>query len=176
MLYRFTYSIRNLTIVYSISPLFLFVFIFNFLNKNFYAYLFLRESVSGEGQRERERNTESKADSRLWAVSTETRVGLKPMNCEIMTQAKVGCLTDWATQVPHISLSFSTLRLKSRYSQAVFLPGAQGFLPSSYRCWKNSVVSVFKTKVPISCWLLVRGCPQILEATLTFLPHGPLHL
>ena len=39
----------------------------------------------GERDRERERKTESEADSRLWAVSAEPNVGLKPTNCEIMT-------------------------------------------------------------------------------------------
>ena len=44
-----------------------------------------------EGQRERdreretERETESEAGSRLWAVSKEPDVGLKPTNCEILT-------------------------------------------------------------------------------------------
>ena len=37
------------------------------------------------GEAEREGDTESEADSRLWAVNTEPDVGLKPMNCEIMT-------------------------------------------------------------------------------------------
>ena len=45
----------------------------------------------GEGQRERERGrqtdrqTESKAGSRLQAVSTESDAGLEPTNREIMT-------------------------------------------------------------------------------------------
>ena len=55
--------------------------------------------MSGEGA-EREGDTESKAGSRLWAVRTEPKVGLEPTNSEIMTWAKVECLTDWATQVP----------------------------------------------------------------------------
>ena len=38
---------------------------------------------AGDGQREGD--TESKAGSRIWAVSTEPEVGLKPTNCEIMT-------------------------------------------------------------------------------------------
>ena len=57
----------------------------------------------GEGaerDREREGDTESKAGSSLQASSTELEVGLKPTNCEIMTWAKVGHLTDWATQAP----------------------------------------------------------------------------
>ena len=37
-----------------------------------------------EGQRE-DGDTESKADSKLWAVSTDPDVGLEPMNCKIMT-------------------------------------------------------------------------------------------
>ena len=49
----------------------------------------------------REGDTESKAGSRLWAVSTEPNVGLKLTSCEIMTWAQVRCLTDWATQAPH---------------------------------------------------------------------------
>ena len=51
-----------------------------------------------EGQRERE--TESEAGSRLWAVSTEPDAGLEPTNRDIMTWAKVGHSSDWATQVP----------------------------------------------------------------------------
>ena len=46
--------------------------------------LFERECVSWGGA-EREGHTESEADSRLRAVSTEPRVGLKPMNREIVT-------------------------------------------------------------------------------------------
>ena len=77
--------------------------------KNFLIFfLFLRErekerdeslSPSGDGA-EREGDTESEIGSRLWAVSTEPDAGLEPMNHEILTWAKVGCLTDWATQVP----------------------------------------------------------------------------
>ena len=47
---------------------------------------------------EREQDTESEAGSRLWAVSTEPDAGLKLTSSDIMTWAKVGCLTDWATQ------------------------------------------------------------------------------
>ena len=66
---------------------------------------FLRESVSGGGVG-REGDTESKAGSRLRAVSTETNAGLEPTNREIMTRAKVRRLTDWATQAPHSKLYF----------------------------------------------------------------------
>ena len=47
----------------------------------------------GEGQKERD-HTESKAGSRLRAVSTELDMGLKPTNYEIMTPAKVRDFTD----------------------------------------------------------------------------------
>ena len=59
-----------------------------------------------ERGREREGDTESEADSRLWAVSTEPDVGLRLMNREIMTWAEFSHLTDWATQVPLESLLF----------------------------------------------------------------------
>ena len=70
-----------------------------------------RESESARarangGGAEREGDAESKAGSRLWAVSTEPKVGLEPTDCEIMTRDEVGCLTDWATQAPHWSSVF----------------------------------------------------------------------
>ena len=63
-------------------------------------FIFKRENASGEGE-EREGETESEAGSWLWAVSTEPDVRLEPTNREIMTCAKVGRLTDWATQALH---------------------------------------------------------------------------
>ena len=45
------------------------------------------------------RGTE-KIPSRLCTVSTEPNAGLEPTNRDIMTWAKVGRLTDWATQGP----------------------------------------------------------------------------
>ena len=55
--------------------------------------------MSGGGA-EREGDTESEAGSRLWAVSTEPDAGLELTNHEIMTWAKIGRSTNWATQVP----------------------------------------------------------------------------
>ena len=52
------------------------------------------------GGAKREGNTESEAGSRLWAGSTEPDLGLISVNREIMTWAKVGRLTNWATQAP----------------------------------------------------------------------------
>ena len=60
-----------------------------------------RETEHEQGRgREREGDTESEAGSRLWAVSPELDTGLEPTDCEIMTWAKVRCLTNWASQVP----------------------------------------------------------------------------
>ena len=50
-----------------------------------------------QGGAEREEDTEPKAGSRLWAVSTEPDVGLELADHEIMTWAEVGGLTNWAT-------------------------------------------------------------------------------
>ena len=58
-----------------------------------------RQNVSGLGA-EREGDTESEADSRLWAVSTEPDVGLELTSCEIMTWAEVRRSTDWTTRAP----------------------------------------------------------------------------
>ena len=52
------------------------------------------------GGAERGGDTEPEAGSRLWAVSTEPDMGLELTDCEIMTWAEVGRLTDWATQAP----------------------------------------------------------------------------
>ena len=46
------------------------------------------------GGAEREGDKESKAGSRLCAVSTEPNAGLELTNCEIMTRAEVERLTD----------------------------------------------------------------------------------
>ena len=66
------------------------------ITKKFFlnVYFWERQSMNGEGE-EKEGDTECEEGSRLWAVSPEPN-----MNCEIMTWAKVGHLTDWATQVP----------------------------------------------------------------------------
>ena len=66
---------------------------FFFLN----IYLFLGECKQGRG---RERGTGDLKQALCWqADSSEPEVGLELMNYEIITWAKVGCSTDWATQV-----------------------------------------------------------------------------
>ena len=56
---------------------------------------------------------EFEAGSRLWAVSTEPDAGLELTNREIMTWAKVGRLTNWATQVPQEFFLFKTYTFKA---------------------------------------------------------------
>ena len=73
--------------------LFLLMFLFYFWDRE-------RETVQG-GERQRERETESEVGTMLWAVSAEPHAGLELMNGEIMTWAKFGRLTNWATQEPH---------------------------------------------------------------------------
>ena len=55
-----------------------------------------------EREREREGDTESKAGSMFWVVSTDPNTGLELTNREDMTWAEVGSLIDWATQVHYI--------------------------------------------------------------------------
>ena len=56
-----------------------------------------RQNTSGGGA-EGEGDKESEAGSGLWAVSTEPNAGLELVNCETVTGAEVGRLTEWATQ------------------------------------------------------------------------------
>ena len=66
-----------------------------------FIYLWDRERQSmSRGGAEREGHTESKAGSRLRAVSKEPNVGFELMDGEIMTWAEVRRLTDWATRAP----------------------------------------------------------------------------
>ena len=58
---------------------------------------------------ERKEDPKSEAGSRLWPVSTEPDTGLKFMNREIMTWAKVRHLTNWVTQVPLKIVSFKNM-------------------------------------------------------------------
>ena len=64
-----------------------------------FIYFWDRESMNRGGSEE-EGDTESETGSRLWAASTEPDAGLELTDCEIMTRAEVGRLTDQATQAP----------------------------------------------------------------------------
>ena len=65
-----------------------------------------RETECEQGWHRERGGTESEAGSRVWAVRAEPNVGLKLTGHEIMTRAEVGRLTDWATQAPHVCLTF----------------------------------------------------------------------
>ena len=67
------------------------------------------------GEIQRGRDTESKADLRLWAVSTEPDVGLELRDCEIMTLTEVRRLTDWATQPPHFKINLKKKEKKDTW-------------------------------------------------------------
>ena len=88
--------------------MFIYMSNFYFINNIFLMFIFERDrhSVSKGWGREREGDTESEAVARLWAVSTEPDVGLRPTNREIMTWAKVGRLIDRVTHAPLIHVSF----------------------------------------------------------------------
>ena len=87
-------------------------------------FLFLRQrqSVSGGGA-EREGAAESEAGSGLWAVSPEPDdTGIELIDCEIMTWAEVGHLTEGAPGCPDICFKISplpswNLGLKERLSE-----------------------------------------------------------
>ena len=83
--------------------------------------------MSGGGA-EREGDTESRAGSRLQAVSTEPDARLQLVNCEIMTCTEIECLTDRATQVPqnhHGSYSFPHKQIYIDYVKSLFLLGCK---------------------------------------------------
>ena len=71
------------------------------MDQQFFLIFFIseRQSTRGGGAK-REGDTQSQSGSRLIAVSTECEMGLECTKGKIMTWAEVGCLTDWATQVP----------------------------------------------------------------------------
>ena len=113
---------------------FLFFFFFNVY------LLFLRErkrqSMSGGGT-ERGRHTELEAGSRLRAVSIEPDMGLEPMNCEIMTWAKVRHLTNWTTQAPLKSFHYTLTR---RYWQLPSAPKEMTGYLSEHSQWNLPVI------------------------------------
>ena len=69
-----------------------------------------RQRVS-RGGAETAGDKELEAGSRLWAVSAKPDAGLELTNNEIMTWAKVGHLTDWATQAP-ATITLLMIKLK----------------------------------------------------------------
>ena len=105
-------------------------FCFFFLN----VILLLRERqrVSRRGGKG---DIESEAGSRLWAVSTEPNMGLKLINHRIMTWAKVGGLTDCATQAP---LDIVILYLAAQSVDEVQRMQKTSHFVNCYSCWHFS--------------------------------------
>ena len=64
------------------------------------------EHERGRGRERGKQNPKQAPGSRLWAVSKEPDAGLELTDHKIMTEAKVGLLTDWATQIPHSKIVF----------------------------------------------------------------------
>ena len=147
-----------------------------------------RENVS-RGGAETEGDTESEAGPRLRAVSTGPHAGLELMSCEIVTWAKVGHLTDWATQGPKESLSF----LKFFFEYWKMRAGQQGVFTFSWKEpaeWKERVteawVSVFAVLLSacaafskLSDLLGSQSLPKMNKRTwprlATFKPHSQGH-
>ena len=82
-----------------------------------FIYFWQRETQSMSGRRaEKEGDTESKAGSKVQAVSTEPDTGPELRSREIMTWAEVGHLTNWATKAPPL-LTILKIRKKIVFTE-----------------------------------------------------------
>ena len=135
--------------------------------KNCFIYFWERDSVQAGRGREREREKENPKQAlhcqrRAWGGAathepwdhdlswnqeldiqqTEPDMGLKLMNCEIMTWAKVGCSTNWTTQVPQLP---TVLRIKSKLFSLISVSSPVLF-PASL----SSVITLqLKSRLPV---------------------------
>ena len=94
-----------------------FLFYFSKIFKKFFLtfiHFWETERERGGGA-EKEGDTESKAGSGFWTISTEPDAGLKPTNRETMTWAEIGRLADWATQALSVQLSISAQVIISQF-------------------------------------------------------------
>ena len=89
----------------------------------------------GEGQREGEiQNLKQALSSELRAVSTEPHTELELMNHKIMTWAKVGCSTYWATQAPPVLPIQIALPLKPMFKSYHLLDLSLNILSEVFLC------------------------------------------
>ena len=125
-------------------------------------FIYFWETDRVGGGAERQGDTESEAGSRLWAVRTEPDAGLKLMNCEIRTRAKVRHLTDWAIQVL-LYWDFSFNRLGS-YTQSWEISHYTNFQSHMarrhFRLWFSEEVGKEellekKNEVGITTWFII---------------------
>ena len=146
---------------------------------NFFTFIYFWETEwdkawAGEGQREKEIQNLKQAPASEQAVSTEPDVGHKPMNREIMTWAKVGHLTDLATQAPLFIHFWERERETERESKSVWAQVQAGegqtervtenLKPSWCRAWTHelwdhylswswTLLTDWATQVPLECSL-----------------------
>ena len=84
--------------------------IYNSFKKNFFnVYLLLRDR---DRVQRRTQNPEQAPGPKLWTVSTEHDMELKPTSREIMIWAEVRHLTEWTTQAPQIYNSWERKRVE----------------------------------------------------------------
>ena len=147
---------------------------FKYIKKNFFSTFFIyfwdRETqrMNGGGA-EREGDTESETGSRLRAISPEPDAGLGLTNWEIMTWAKVGCLSNWATQVPPKSLQFLKCSLPHREEWIDWEHIHTEFLSSL--SWKNTknqplMKTDMNTTKMMSPWRKI--LPDLLSFSISF--------
>ena len=80
----------------------------------FYLFLGQRETEHERGRGRERGSTKLEAGSMLWAISPEPDAGLELADRKIMTWAKVGSLTDWATQAPQWLSGFKTIQIQNK--------------------------------------------------------------
>lgn len=93
-----------------------------------YLYSWERDRV-GAGEEHRKGDTDSKANSKLWAVSTAPDAGLEPSICKTMTWAEFGCLHCLKYSFIHSSLVLYNTVLK------IFM-----WLSCACRTWNTSLL------------------------------------
>ena len=121
-----------------------------------------RPSASGKGA-EKERESVSRGGAergrhriqrRLRALSCQPNNGLEPINCEIITWTKVGCSTNWATQVPPFVL----------------------FL--KFHTWAKTYIHLFLTDLTSLSIILFSSIHVVANGKISFswLSNIPLHI
>ena len=152
------------------SPLSLFECLYFIYLCIFLMFIFERERErdrkigyeQGRG-REREGDTESEVGSTLWAVSTEPNTGLELTDCKIMTWAKVGHSTNWATEVPQSWIPLKGIQLWGRYSTLGSLGGSVGWAADPW-FWLRSSSQSLGIEPQVWCGA---GCGACLRFSLS---------